>query len=307
MDFLSIAGRIMSLFIIMIIGVILYKTGMIDKGTNAKLTKLVLNVTVPAQIVIAFISNRGVVSTGEVFSGMLLAALLFPVYALIGMILTLVTRAPKEQRGIYVYMCMFCNVGFMGYPVITAIFGEQAMIFAVLLNVVFNLYMFSVGVFLIQGKKGEVKLNPKSLLNVPLISSVLSIILFFTGINLPQTVMASLDYLGDVTTPIAMIVLGVSIASMNIRELLDDWRMYIFVVFRLMLIPVVIYALLRLFPGMPAMMKGTFLILSSMPVATTATMMAIEYEGDVKLASKGVCLSTICSVITIPLVAMFCH
>lgn len=308
MDFWSIASRILSLFIIMAIGFIMNKVGVIDEIATARFTKLVLNITVPAQIITAFINNRGVVSSSEVISGMLIAACLFPVYALLGALLLGVIRVPKKQRGTYIFMCMFCNVGFMGYPVITAIFGEQAMIYAVLLNAVFNLYMFSVGVILIRGEKKDVKLDPKTLLhNVPLMASALSIVLFFTSIRFPEPLMTSLDYLGDVTTPVAMLVLGATIGSMHIRELLDDWRTYVFTAFRLLVIPGVIYLLLRLIPGMPSMMKGTFLILSAMPVATTATMMAIEYEGDVKLASKGIFFSTICSVLTIPLVAMLCQ
>lgn len=306
MDFFAIAGRVGAVFLILVIGFGLNKIGMMNKELNSSYTKLVLNVTMPAQIVTAFISNRGTMSNGEIIRGLLIAASLYPVYTVVTIVYLVICRVNKRQRGAYLYMGMFGNVAFMGYPVVTAILGEEALLPAVLMGVIFNLLSFTLGVILIRGKDGEVQFHPKMLLNVPLIAASLSIILYFAKVDLPETVVTSLGYLGNMTTPMAMLVLGSSIAEMPLKELFNDWRVYVFTVVRLLIIPAAGLLYLNLVPGLSDLMRGAFLIISAMPVATSATMMAIEYQGEKELASKGVFFSTLFSVITIPMIAMFC-
>lgn len=306
MDFMSITGRMLSLFLIMIVGYVMNKAKVIDEAANVRYTKLVLNITVPAQIITSFVSSRGVVPFGEVFSGFGLSIAVFALYFILAALFLAILRIPKEQKGTYAFMSLFSNVGFMGYPVITAVFGEEAMIYAVILNVVFNMIVYSVGIVLISGGAGGFHFNPRLLLNMPLLSSVLSILLYFAGVSFPEPVMTSLEYLGNVTTPVAMLVLGSTIAQMPVKELFDDWRVYIFTVFRLIAIPLAVWLFLGRIPVGAELMKGTLIILSAMPVATNTTMLAIEYHGDVRLASRGIFFTTVLSVITIPFIAMLC-
>lgn len=307
MDFYTIAGRMLSLFFIMLIGYIMRKAKVIDEEANVRFTKLVLNITVPAQVLTAFLTNRGIMGTGELLLNFALSAAVFGVYGVLAVLFLMLTKVPKKQRGTYAFMTMFSNVGFMGYPVITAVFGSQAMIYAVILNVVFNLVVYSAGIFMIGGGSGTFRFRPGVLFNIPLGASLISILLYFTSITFPAPVMESLNYLGNVTTPVAMLVLGSTIASMPVKELFDDWRIYLFTAFRLLGIPLVIYLLLRQVGPAADLMKGTLIILSAMPVATNSTMLAIEYHGDVRLASKGVFFSTILSVLTIPFMAILCR
>ncbi len=307
MDFWMVASRMMSLFLIMVIGYIMRRAGVIDEAANVRYTKLVLNITVPAQIITSFISSRGIVPVSEVFSGFGLSIAVFAVYFVLAGAFVALLRVPKGQKGTYAFMALFSNVGFMGYPVITAIFGDGAMIYAVIMNVIFNIIVYSAGIALISGGSGGFHFHPRLLLNIPLIASVLSFVLYFAGVSFPETVMTSLGYLGNVTTPVAMLVLGSTIAGMPVKELFDNWRIYVFTAFRLLVIPLVIYALLSRVPVGVSMMKGTLIILSAMPVATNTTMLAIEYHGDVRLASKGIFFTTVLSVVTIPFMAMLCR
>lgn len=306
MYFMMIAGQMLSLFFIMVIGYMMYKVRIIDDTATVRYTRLVLNVSVPAQIITSFMNSRGVVSNGEVFSAFGLAALSFVVYTASAILFTLVARVPKKERGTYFFMNLFGNVGFMGFPVITAIFGEEGMIYAVILNVVFNLLVYSVGIVLMGGDGAKQKFNPRLLLNMPFISSILSVLLFFTKLQFPAPVMTSLGYLGNLTTPVAMLILGSTIAAMPIKELFDDWRVYLFTAFRLVLTPLAVTALFRSL-GLAASLAGSVMIvLAAMPVATNATMISIEYGGDVRLASRGIFFSTVLAVVSIPLIAMYC-
>ena len=138
MDIISIAKQVLSLFVIMVIGYIMYKRRVIDDEATVRYTRLVLNISLPAQIITAFVSNQGVVSKKEVASVFGLSVFIYLIYAVIGILFLMAFRVSKRQRGTYLFMMMFGNVGFMGFPVIEAIFGEEAMMYAVIFNVIFN-------------------------------------------------------------------------------------------------------------------------------------------------------------------------
>lgn len=306
MDFMTTAGRIISLFLIMVVGYIMNKIKIIDREANIRYTKLVINISLPAQIITAFISNRGIVSNQEVLFVFAIAAGIYVIYGALAVLFVYLLRVPKEKKGTYMFMTMFGNIGFMGFPVITAIFGEEAMIYAVICNVVFNLLVYSVGITLIGKQEGGTKFNPRRLINMPLSAATLSIILYFTGVSLPAQVMTSLDYMGNVTTPVAMLILGSTIAGMPIKKLFDEWRIYIFSLLKLLVIPLAVIGVLNQLPMDLELLKGTLIVLAAMPVATNTTMLAIEYDGDVQLASKGIFFTTVLSILTIPLITVLC-
>lgn len=297
------AEQMIALFLIMAVGYLMYKRKVIDDAAVVRFTRLVLNISLPAQIISSFSTSIGVVSSLEVAAVFGISVLSYVIYAAVGVVFLAAARVPKDQRGTYFFMLLFANVGFMGLPVISTLFGESVLIYAVILNGVFNILVYSVGISLIGGRAGF-RFNPKLLLNMPLLSTVAAMLLFFAGIRLPQTVITSLNYMGNVTTPVAMLILGATIATMPVRELLDDWRIYVFTAFRLALIPLAVLAVLRgLHLAQPAV-EGVMIVLAAMPVATNTTMLAIEYGGDMHLASKGIFFSTVLSVVSIPLITL---
>lgn len=304
MSFLIIAAQMLSLFLIMAVGYVAYKVHMLDEQASVYLTKVVLNISIPAQILSSFLENRGQVPTGTVLEVFGLSILSFAVYFGIGIVFLLLARVPREQRGVYMFMTVFGNVGFMGYPVITAVFGQEALIYAVIFNVMFNMAVYSFGIMLIGGNQAG-GFNPKLLLNVPMVVAVLAIVLFFTTIQLPSFLMSSLDYMANLTTPLAMLILGATIARIPLRELFDDGRVFVFTAVRLIGVPIVIMGVMHLLGIRQPLVAGTMVILAGTPVATNTTMLAIEYGGDIHLASKGIFFSTILSVLTIPVIAMF--
>ncbi len=306
MSFSVIAQQMLSLFLIMAVGYVLYKTHKIDDTATVWYTRLVLNVSLPAQIITSFVESRDEVTNGEVLRVFGLSALLYALFALVGFLFNRITRVPKEERGTYMFMSLFGNVGFMGFPVITTIFGQGALIYAVIFNVVFNVLVYSIGILFISGAKNGVRLNPKLLINMPFLSAMVSVTLFFLGVSFPEAVTVSLGYLGNLTTPVAMLILGATIASMPVRELFDDWRVYLFTAVRLAVMPLAAFALLRGLRLSDDVVRGVMIVLAAMPVATNTTMLAIEYHGNRRLASRGIFFSTVLSVVTIPLVAMLC-
>ena len=296
--------QILSLFLIMVVGYILRKRNVFDEAANVRFTRLIIYVSLPAQIIKAFASNQGIVSDREVLLMFGISALTYLLYAIIGALFIIMFRVPSKKKGIYLFMMMFGNVGFMGFPLTEALLGEEALIYAVIFNVIFNLLVYSVGIFMISRTEGEFKFPIKKLLNMPLISAVISIVLYFCKIQLPEVVVQSLDYMGNVTTPVAMLILGSTIAGMAWEELFDEWRIYIFTVFKLLVIPVIVIGILRFVPDINPLIQGSLILLSATPVATNTTMLTIEYGGDMKLASKGIFFTTLLCMLTIPLIQM---
>ena len=298
MGILETAGQILSLFIIMLIGYALNKCKVLNADANARLVKLVINVAMPAQIITAFVSNQGIVSNQEVVTVFGISLLMHLIYFIVGVLFIYGLFVKKEQRGTYYFMMMFGNVGFMGFPVIEAIYGKENLIYAVIFNVVFQVLVYSVGIIII--RRPDISFSPKKLLNMPLISASVAIALFFLKIRLPGPVNSSLEYLGNITTPMAMLVLGSIIANMKVKELFDEWRVYLFAAFKLLIVPLAVIMFFKVIPIKSEVVRGCMIILSAMPVATNASMLAIEYEGDIKLTSKGIFFTTLICMITIP-------
>lgn len=303
---MTITNQMLSLFIIMVVGYLMYKVQIIDDAATVRYTRMVLNISLPAQIITSFVENRGAISTGEVLTVFGISIFSYVIFGVAGVLFLVLTRAPKEERGTWMFMSLFGNVGFMGFPVIVTIFGDEALIYAVIFNVIFNIVVYSVGIVLISGGKGGHSFNLKLLLNIPFISSLISVAMFFCGISLPRVLVTSLNYLGNLTTPVAMLILGATIASMPVKELFDDWRVYVFTAFRLAVIPLATMVILHALNITSPQIAGVMIVLAAMPVATNTTMLAIEYGGETQLASRGIFFSTVLSVITIPAVAMFC-
>lgn len=295
---------IISLFLIMVVGYVMSKRGIIDEEAKVRLTRLIINISLPAQILKAFVSKQGIVTNGEVFLVFGISILAYLLYAIIGMLFNLIVRTPKEKQGTYLFMMMFGNVGFMGFPLIEAIYGEGALIYAVIFNVVFNLLVYSIGILMIGRSEAGTKLQLKKLLNMPFICGVLSILLYFAKVQLPEVVTDSLGFLGNVTTPVAMLILGATIAGMPLRKLFDEWRVYIFTIVKLFAVPITVIGLIRHLPISSEVIKGTMIVLSATPVATNATMLAIEYDGDMQLTSKGIFFTTILCMVSIPMVQL---
>ncbi len=298
----STVSQIISLFIIMLIGYIMGKRGVIDDYAKTRFTRLVINISLPAQILKAFVSNQGIVSNSEVLLVFGITILAYAFYAIFGVLFNVILRVPKGKRGVYLFMMMFGNVAFMGFPLIEAIYGEEALIYAVIFNVIFNVLVYSLGIIMVGKREDGIKFDPKKLFNMPLISASLSIVLYFAKVQIPNVVMDSLNFLGNVTTPVAMLILGATIAAMPIRELFDEWRIYIFTGVKLLLMPILMVLFMQYLPISSDVIRGTVIVLSATPVATNATMLAIEYDGDMALTSKGIFFTTLLCMLTIPLV-----
>ncbi len=291
----------LELFLLIVIGFAAGKLQIMDHDMNSKLSRLLLTVSLPAFVVSAVLQADRAVSTSQVFTVFGFCLLFYFFNLLLAWPIPWLLRASPNQWGMYRFMALFSNSAFMGYPVILAVLGNTALLYASILNVPNALLVFSLGLFLAVGKNGEVKMSWRLLLNPGIVAAVLSLVIYLTGLRFPVVIEKTLSMTGQMMTPGAMLVLGASLAELPLRGIFNDWKIYIFSAIRLLLIPFLTWLVFsRLISD--SLVLGVIVLTAAMPVANNATLFSARYHSDLALAAKGVFVSTLLSVITIPLI-----
>jgi len=208
-------------------------------------------------------------------------------------------KEPTDRRAVLTNLSMVSNCGFMGYPVITAALGEEALIYAALYVSAFNLMSWTLCAYYFGGREA---MRPAQLLKSPsLLAVIAGMVLFLTGWRLPGFVNNALSMLGDTTTPLAMFVIGTRLVSLR-REHLTDRSLLGVCSLRLVIFPLAV--LLLTFTPLPKMVTSALFLCTAMPCAALTAMMSELYDSDRALASRGVALSTALSMITVPILLL---
>lgn len=314
MDFFAVLQRMIELFLIIVIGYGVRKANVIGTEGRGILTKLVLNISLPGTILSAVMNASSLPESKELIFIVLVAALSYVVLFAFAFVTPKLLGVKKEQVGIYRFMMAFGNVGFIGFPVIDAIFGAEAVFYTSVFNLPFNLLCFSVGAAFVKqsskdaaGQKKE-KWDAKkwrSILVTPcMIASVISVIMAFARLGAPSWLASTASMLGAVTTPVALLIIGMALAEMPVKEMFSNPRIYLFSALRLLALPAVTLLIFSSFVSDPLLL-GICTVISAMPVATSGTMLCMQYDSDEKLMAQGTFISTLFAIVTIPIVAMF--
>lgn len=319
MDFFAVLQRMIELFLIIVIGYGVRKANVIGTEGRGILTKLVLNISLPGTILSAVMNASSLPESGELFMILLVAALSYVVLFAFAFVTPKLLGVKKEQVGIYRFMMAFGNVGFIGFPVIDAIFGAEAVFYTSVFNLPFNLLCFSVGAAFVKqssrtaagqgtSEAAKEKWDAKkliSLLVTPcMIASVISVIMAFARLSAPEWLASTASMLGAVTTPVALLIIGMALAEMPVKDMFSNPRIYLFSALRLLALPAVTLLIFSTFVSDPLLL-GICTVISAMPVATSGTMLCMQYDSDEKLMAQGTFISTLFAIVTIPIVAMF--
>ncbi len=302
MDINILINQMAGLFVIMFLGYLLYKIKIVDDAFSKGLTKLIINVTMPALLLSSVLGTPERQPISNVLLILLVAfSLYFVIFPIIGFIIAKIMRVNSTQQGLYMFMTSFSNIGFMGFPIINAVAGPVGLFYATIYNMVFNLGLFTIAVWLITfGRKDGTKFNPRQLLSPGFIGAVLAITFYFLNIKLPAFLTNAIDMVGDITSPAAMLVTGISLAKMNIRNIFNDWRVYVWLTIKQVLLPLVLWIPFCLIFTNETI-RYVSLILAGMPAANMAVLYANTYGSDEALAARSVFITTLLSLITVPL------
>lgn len=304
--FVATFGKLITIFIYILIGFVIARKKIFSEIFTNGISSFLMTVSVPCLIItsfqveytpeklrlggIAFLASMIIIAAG-IGIGYLTAKLL---------------RIPHEDKAVWVYATAFPNHVFMGWPVMAAIFGQEAIFYAAFANLAFSGYAYTFGIWIFQkyGEKGAEKQSWCKVLLTPInVALVIALILFVTGLRLPSSVEGALDGLGSVTTPLAMFYVGTILAANRLQEVFADRRVYLMSFLRLLFVPFLVLLLARPFVSEP-ISYGTLVIGNAMPVAAYCAIYAGAYRNNVQLASRFVSVTSILSLITIPLFAV---
>ena len=292
------------LFILMVIGYFLRKKEIFSGDTCKTMSWLVVHIANPALILSGSISRTEPVSFGELGWCLGIAVLVFAGLILIAAVGTPLFRVPKKSRGTYRVMLIFSNIGFMGFPVISAVYGSDALLYASLFIIPYNLLLYTYGIGEMSGSGEERKKGSwKKILNIGVFSSVASLLIAAFRIQVPDFVGTTVSSLSGLTSPLSMMVIGASMVDIRVKELFTDGKLLLFSLLKLVILPVAGMLVLGLFVK-NELLLGVCLIVLSTPVGSMTAMLAQQYGGDYELDSRGVALTTLLSVVTMPLVSM---
>ena len=292
------------LFLIMLVGFIAYKKDYINDNASKKLSSIVVNIANPALILSSILSMDHTVTGKDLMTTVVIAAALFAGLLLISIFIPALFRVDRQSYGAYRVMTVFSNIGFMGFPIISSVFGSSALLYATLFLIPYNVLIYTYGIHTMKAnKEGEKeKLNLGQIFNIGVIACVLAIILFACQVKLPDFLASGITMLSNLTAPLSMMVIGASMAVIDFKNLLSDYKLLLFSLFKLLLLPILGTLLVKQFVSNEVICGVTMVMLAT-PVGSMTAMLAQEYDGDYELASKGVMLTTLLSVVTIPIVS----
>lgn len=283
------------MFCYMIIGYFLFKKKLLTNLGSNEIGKLLLYVVMP----IAIIKSYSIDFSIEMLIGLCISFV--GAVASLGISIIISKLVFKNKHSIEMFSAAFSNAGFIGIPLVSMTLGEETVFFIASYVALLNILQWTYGVYIITQNKEYISLK-KIYKNPIIISFVIGIILFILPIKLPNTVTIVMNSIAAMNGPLAMIILGVYIGQIKIKELFNDKIVYACSIIRLIVIPMVTIIVLSIIPNKFIIIKLTILIATSAPVGSNVAIFSQIYNKDYKQAVKDVCLSTILCIITLPII-----
>lgn len=286
------------MFALMLLGLLLSRRGMITEQGSRDLSNVLLYAVIPCVILRSYMSEFSTEKLRAMGLSALIAVIAFAASIAVAY-LTCGTRHRIEN-----FAVAFGNAGFIGIPLVTAVFGPEAAFYVVSFSTFANLLQWTYGIVIISGKKETMNLR-MVFVNPVFISMVIGIALFVLQPTLPTVVTGTIGYIADGNTVLAMIILGYYLSKVQLRGLFADVRLYLFSALRLLVVPAITILVFLPFPFARGEITLITLIAAATPIASSTAIFAQKFDQDYRRAVSYVCLSTILSVATLPLVMLF--
>jgi predicted permease len=289
------------MFILILVGILCFKLKLIDQEINKKLSDMVLMLVNPLVIFVTYQRQF----EAELLKGLLISiglALATHFFSIgIG---AMIFKKGKGKSGTAIerFALVYSNCGFIGIPLVNGLFGSEGVFYLTAYMTVFNLLVWTHGVILMTGRTDRKSIR-HALLSPSVIATITGFLFFMFKIMLPQILIDSLTYIGNMNTPLAMMVAGITIAQTDIKQLLGKLRIYYISFLKLLFVPVVMLLLFQFLP-LPRVLILTSVLAAACPTAATINLFSIRYDKDYLYASEIFAVTTILSMLTIPLVMM---
>lgn len=287
------------MLLLILVGYVVSKRGMLtDRGTS-EVNTLLLQIVTPCLIVNSFLTSEDSLSAGELLLSVGTSALAIGLSILLSR--CFFRKEPEGRKKVLQFAAAFSNSGFMGLPLVEGIVGSKGVMYGSFFIVVFNIFCWTYGFRMMSGGQ---KMSLKVLLMNPgIIGLVFGLPIYFLDLHLPAVLSEPVGFLAALNTPLAMLVVGSYIAKVELHSFISDLAVYKSAALRLLVAPGIFLGLLLLIRPEPNLFV-TSVIQAACPAAANTVLFSVQYKRDSALASKTVAVSTVLSIITIPLLTI---
>ncbi|NLD19422.1 MAG: AEC family transporter [Clostridiales bacterium] len=309
MGTIDIITALTKTFIIILPGYILQKMGFLTREHTEGMSSIITHITYPCLVITAMQMEFSM----EVLNNCKYVVLIFMCVIAVAMILSKIiskiVKLPKSKSGLLAFMLVFGNTGFIGLPVLNGLFGHEAVFYGALCDASYDVFMFTVGVTLVRSaaagaEKEKITQTLKGILNPCFFGVVIGLSLYVLKIDLPDIIGGPVQSIGAITSPLAMMVVGSHLANIKFRELFTDKYVYLVCASKLLIAPLIALTLVKLLIGTGSLLATVIVMQAAMPVAMCAVIFSEQYKADVQFSTKGVLLTTLLCIVTIPLFAI---
>lgn len=313
----SLSG-VFSCMLMIGLGYYLTRIGWFNKDIGQLFSKFAMTVTIPLYMIVSMMKSYTKADLMQLGVAVVMPAVTMLTTYVIGIAASYLIRVPEYRRGTFQAMFFVANTAFIGFPVNLALFGEKALPIAVMYYLVQSLLFWTIGAYglsldgpkfarLEHGENADVTVPPvfslktiKNIMSPPLIGAIVAILFILGSVKLPTFINSTLNYLGSMTTPLAMLFIGIAIYIANLRNVRITKDMAVLIAARFLIAPAVVIVACYLFP-VPDLLRKVFIIEAAMPVMTQVSIAARAYKADANYVAVMTALTTVLALITIPL------
>lgn len=293
------------LFIIVVLGYALCKLGYMGEDFDRKLSSIVVDVTCPL-LILSSVMGESLPDRTLILPLLGVGFLTYVLLLVFGFFVPRLIAADCDDQGMIGFALMFANVGFIGYPIVSSIFGAKAVFYAALLNMPNTFFIFTAGVMLVKGEYSVRKLNLKLLFSPAMIAAFVAALLVALDVHTPEIVARPVTMVGNITVPAALMIIGSSMARLPLHDIIGSPKVYVASVVRLGVVPLSLYFLFKVC-GVSDIVNEINTLVIAMPVASFGTMFCMKYGRNPALMTEMTFITTVGSIFTIPLITMlFC-
>ena len=300
MDVSVLIPKMIVFVVLMVIGYLCAKANFAGREFTKDASKMVINVFMSATIIISVLVSDARLSGGELLQVMLVLCMSVSVcWVLAAISCRLVGLGDKAP--LFELLIAVMNNMFIALPVVETLFGSQAVFYCSLSCIPFNILLYTFGIYRLQGGEGKGSVRLRDIFSVPLLATLAALVIFLLQPPVPPVVKELASTMSAATMPLSMIVIGSSLGSVSLLDAFKKGKLYLMCVLRLLLCPLLVWLLAGLMTD-DLMLRVTATIIAAAPSGVVVSVLAIQYDRDAVFTSEGVLLSTVFSMLTIPLI-----
>lgn len=303
-----ILEKLVLLFCFIFVGFYCFRKKWLSKQGTSELSKVVVNIFNPLLMVATALSGVGTVPKSMLIQDGILTAIFYGLTLILGPIVARLMGVEGEDRKLVTIMLVFANTAFVGIPLVESLYGEEQTFYITFYALGFNLLFYTYAIHVFKKMAGDTTpFSIRSLMNPGLLCVVVALLIVVFEIHLPSFAVTCVTYVSDACIPLTMIITGCALAQCDLKKVFTDVRLYVFALFQLLVVAIAVAFIVRHLGGLgfDSTLLGIFVLLYGMPNGSMPVIACESYDLDADLCSRGYALTTLLSIVTLPVVTMF--